>query len=138
MSVEDKQAAGTLSQASNGFQQDAAAAVAQMLGPGTSALVEISVKCKGLPDRDVLRWVTDGRCRPTLRRWKAGAPVVFSVQAVPHHPTLACMQQERCNGGAAGGRWIQCQGVERGRQDGHSLQLPECVEQKRAGHGERE
>ncbi|KAI7845503.1 hypothetical protein COHA_000926 [Chlorella ohadii] len=54
MSVEDKQAAGTLSQASNGFQQDAAAAVAQMLGPGTSALVEISVKCKGLPDRDVL------------------------------------------------------------------------------------
>lgn len=54
MSVEDKQAAGTLSQASNGFQQDAAAAVAQMLGPSTSALVEISVKCKGLPNRDVL------------------------------------------------------------------------------------
>lgn len=56
MSVEDKRAAGTLSQASNGFQQDAAAAVAQMLGPGTSALVEIGVKCRGLPDRDVLRW----------------------------------------------------------------------------------
>lgn len=58
MSVEDKQAAGTLSQASNGFQQDAAAAVAQMLGPGTSALVELSVKCRGLPDRDVIRWGT--------------------------------------------------------------------------------
>ena len=56
LSVEDKQAVGTLSDGSAGFRQDAAAAVAQMLGAGTSALVEISVKCRGLPDRDVLRW----------------------------------------------------------------------------------
>ncbi len=55
LSVEDKQAVGTLSDGSAGFRQDAAAAVAQMLGAGASALVEISVKCKGLPDRDVLR-----------------------------------------------------------------------------------
>lgn len=53
--MHDKKATGTLSQQSNGFQQDAAAAVAQLLGPGTSIFVEIAVKAKGLPDRDVLR-----------------------------------------------------------------------------------
>ena len=54
-SVEDKNATGTLSQASGQFQADAAAAVAQMLGPGTSAVIEIAVRCTSLPDRDVLR-----------------------------------------------------------------------------------
>ncbi|KAL4428007.1 hypothetical protein ABPG75_002096 [Micractinium tetrahymenae] len=55
-SVEDKKAAGALSQSgqSGAFQADAAAAVAQLLGPGAAAHVEIAVKCCGLPDRDVL------------------------------------------------------------------------------------
>lgn len=56
-SVGDKKAAGTLSQSgqSGAWQADAAAAVAQLLGPGAAAHVEIAVKCRGLPNRDVLR-----------------------------------------------------------------------------------
>jgi hypothetical protein len=56
-SVEDKHAAGTrLSgerERQSNFQADAAAAVAEMLGgAGTSSQVEISLKCRGLPDKD--------------------------------------------------------------------------------------
>lgn len=66
--MEDTKAVGTLSQQSHGqAAQDAVAAVAQMLGPGTSALVEIGVKCKGLPDRDVLRCAC-GSCSCTNAR----------------------------------------------------------------------
>lgn len=67
-SVEDKKAAGTLSQSgqSGGWQADAAAAVAQVLGPGAAAHVEIAVKCRGLPDRDVLRCGAP-RSGPSLR-----------------------------------------------------------------------
>lgn len=60
-SVEDKGQAGTLSAADSGarsgrWQAEAADAVAEMLGgPTTSVLVEISVQCKGLPNKDVLR-----------------------------------------------------------------------------------
>lgn len=59
-SVEDKHAAGTrLSgqrERDSHFQADAAAAVAAMLGGGgTSSQVEISLKCRGLPDKDTFR-----------------------------------------------------------------------------------
>jgi len=64
-SVEDKGAAGTMNGSSGRqaeqWQADAAAAVAQMLGPGTSTPVEIAIKCRGLPNRDVLRCIR--------RRW---------------------------------------------------------------------
>ena len=59
-SVEDMQAAGhQLSERherKGNFQADAAAAVAEMLGAGTSTQVEIGIKCRGLPDKDTFRW----------------------------------------------------------------------------------
>ena len=58
-SVEDKGAAGTWSNGSadrHARESDAAAAVAELLGGAAmSTPVEIAVKCRGLPDRDVLR-----------------------------------------------------------------------------------
>jgi hypothetical protein len=55
-SVEDKHAVGTLNAvkgaASGHWAAEAAAAVAELLGPGTSVPVEVSIKCRGLPDKD--------------------------------------------------------------------------------------
>ena len=98
MSVEDKQAAGILPQASSKrFQQDAAAAVAQILGPSTSALVEISVKCKGLPNRDVLRCVMEsgGRAGPKAARRQERLLTACHFKASTFlFLALPCTQQE--------------------------------------------
>ncbi|KAL4859813.1 Copine-5 [Chlorella vulgaris] len=54
-SVDDKQAVGTLkaANASSGqWQAEAAAAVAELLGPSTAVAVEVSVKCRNLRDLD--------------------------------------------------------------------------------------
>lgn len=59
-SVQDKQAAGTWTGGVQGarsghWQAEAASAVAELLGGGTSAQVEVAVKCRRLPNKDVLR-----------------------------------------------------------------------------------
>ncbi|EFN57401.1 hypothetical protein CHLNCDRAFT_142828 [Chlorella variabilis] len=62
-SVQDKHAIGTLPvNSANGvngigatsghWESEAAAAVAELLGPSTSVRVEVSIKCRGLPDMD--------------------------------------------------------------------------------------
>ncbi|KAL4428006.1 hypothetical protein ABPG75_002095 [Micractinium tetrahymenae] len=58
-SVQDKQAAGTWNAGGQGarsghWQAEAAGAVAELLGGGTSAQVEVAVKCRRLPNKDVL------------------------------------------------------------------------------------
>ncbi len=59
-SVQDKQAAGVWNAGGQGarsghWQAEAAGAVAELLGGGTSAQVEVAVKCRRLPNKDVLR-----------------------------------------------------------------------------------
>lgn len=56
--MDDKGAAGTLSGQFEGV--DSAAAVAQMLGGGTAATLEVSIKAHGLPDKDLLRCASSG------------------------------------------------------------------------------
>ncbi|KAL4445388.1 hypothetical protein ABPG77_011213 [Micractinium sp. CCAP 211/92] len=58
-SVQDKQAAGVWNAGGQGarsghWQAEAAGAVAELLGGGTSAQVEVAVKCRRLPNKDVL------------------------------------------------------------------------------------
>lgn len=71
-SIEDKAAAGQQRAGQSRqqvFQAEAAAAVAEMLGgAGTSSQVEISIKCRSLPNKDTFRWgrqrhgAGQGRC----------------------------------------------------------------------------
>lgn len=82
--MDDTKQAGTLSDKNHSglAAADAAAAVAQMMSGGASTLVEISIKARGLPNYDVMRWGpgADLLPRPALQH---------------PHPTSALLLAER-------------------------------------------